>query len=30
MVFLVTVVQVSFLPISAEGNENLFHRFGKV
>ena len=28
--FVVTIVYVSFLPISAGGNENLFHRFRKV
>ena len=30
IVFLVTVVYVSSLPVSAEGNENSFHRFCKV
>ena len=30
IVFLVTVISVSFPPISAEGNENLFHCFCKV
>ena len=29
IVFLVTVVSVSFPPISAEGNENLFHCFAR-
>ena len=30
IVFLVTIIYASFLPISAEGKEDLFHRFRKV